>query len=650
MSRHGVIGNSSLLALYDEYGYVRDLYYPYAGSENHVVSAKHRVAFKINDKTYLLEDLKCKALQSYKTLKYQITTKTPENINIKIENIIYNEKNILLKKVTVKNPTNEKINFKAFFNQEYKIKENKYRNTGYYYPLKNCVIHYQGNRVFLSAIVSKKGGLDDYTIGLFDFEGKAGSYLSIYNDTLPKNPIEHGPVDSVIAKSFGIEAKSKITFYYCLVASTSINKAISKYSKLEKITPQHIYKTTINYWKAWKKQSNTNFFNLPRIVVKNYYKSLFVIKTHSDRRSGGILASGDSEFYINGKDNYAYVWARDAYYPAKSLVMAGFTSTNLKLFDFFSKTITKKGYINQKFEQNLSLGSCWHPYINKDNSFKLPIQQDETAAVINSVYNQFDYTKNVEFLEKYFNNLVRNPANFLCAYKINSLNLPKPSYDIWEAQYIISTYTVCSVIKALNNAYKLSKILNKNDLAKKYKEGSEAFKKGLIDNLYNKNIESFVKGIEVDTKFNITNYDVTKDSSTTMALWYFDVFDPLDNLVVNTLKYHKYLVVKDHLVKRFENDDYFRKNNEEENAWIISSLWNIHYLIRIAKNNNDLDYVVQLLNNISLLFTKSGILTEQINIKTGLPESYGPLIWSNATYIETVIEYTHKYEQINPIR
>lgn len=648
MARHGVLGNGNSLALFDEHGYMRDFYYPYAGLENHIVSAKHRIALSVNGRVYFLDTLNPKLNQNANTLKFSIKASI-EDISIKIDNVIYNEKDILLKRVSVKNLSKEKKHIRIFFNQEFKIKENKYRNTGYYYPPQNCVIHYRGNRVFVASLHSSFGGLDDYTIGLFDYEGKKGSYLNCFDNTLSKNSIEHGPVDSVIAKSFEIEPNTSKILYYTLVAETKIKNALKLQKFLEEKTPKHIYKSTVYYWKAWKNQNPIDFLNLPIKIKKLFYKSMFVIKTHCDKKTGGILASGDSEFYVEGKDNYAYVWARDAYFPAIAFDLIGFHNVPLKLFSFFEKVITKEGYINQKFEQNRSLGSSWHPYIDSNNAYKLPIQEDETAAVVNAVYNHFEKTRDVEFLESYYTKLVKNPSDFMCDYFIYSLSLPKPSYDIWEEKYIISTYTVCSVISALKKAATLSKKLGKKVEYEKYWGRAEEFKKGLIKNLYVPSINSFIKGVGLNEKSEITNYDVIADSSTTYALWYYGILDLDDEMLKNTIKYHQKLLKDDILVARFEGDVYFSDSDTKENPWIISTLWNLQLKIQQAKSKNDLLEISELLNRTVKLATQSGILPEQIDIKTKLPKSYEPLIWSHATFIETVYMYLKKYAEINPI-
>ena len=51
MSRFLVLGNGNILVCFDERAQVRDFYFPYVGSENHVGGRhKHRIGVWANDK------------------------------------------------------------------------------------------------------------------------------------------------------------------------------------------------------------------------------------------------------------------------------------------------------------------------------------------------------------------------------------------------------------------------------------------------------------------------------------------------------------------------------------------------------------------------------------------------------------------------
>jgi GH15 family glucan-1,4-alpha-glucosidase len=646
MARHGVLGNGHTLALFDENGYLRDLYYPYAGLENHVVGKKHRIGMSVNKKFAWYSNLNPKPDQSSDTFSFNVNYDAFEEIESKIESTIYNEKNILIRKVTLTNTSSIDKEVKIFFNQEFKIKESKYRNTAHYMPDKNVVVHYLGRRAFLLNITCENKGIDDYTIGLFDYESKEGSYKNAEKIELSKNPVEHGPVDSVIASTVSIKAKSKQVLYYTMVIESSVKQALITNDSFSLKSPEHIFKTTTDYWSAWKNQRAFNFYNLSDNVVDLFYKSLFVIRSHSDSLTGGIIASGDTTHFEHGKDHYGYVWARDAYFPAKAMMMLGYLSTATKLFDFFSDVIAEEGYMPHKFEQDKALGSSWHPWIN-DGALELPIQEDETAAVVNLLYDYFLVTRDIEFVEKHFNNLVEKPANFMCMFINKKLNLPEPSYDLWEEKYIVTTYATCTVIRALKNASYLSARLGKDLYAKKYKDTALKLESSLMKNLYNKETKSFVKGLYTNDSGSLEYVDNTNDSSTLYGLWYYDILSPVNDKFKNTQnQIDKFLKYENFYYTRFENDSYFKDSDSKTpNPWIICTLWDIQKSLKYATSVSDLEKIPAQLEKIVNLATKSGILPEQIKLNDKSVHGYCPLVWSHATYVETIAMYLKQLEK-----
>ena len=128
MPRQTVIGNGNMLICLDENGEVRDLYYPHAGLENHVVGRIHRLGISINNKFYWFKDFNKYNSQSANTLKStNIFTKPEEKIEVEFENIIYNEREIFVRKISIRNKDTYDKDIKLFFGQEFQIKENKYR-------------------------------------------------------------------------------------------------------------------------------------------------------------------------------------------------------------------------------------------------------------------------------------------------------------------------------------------------------------------------------------------------------------------------------------------------------------------------------------------------------------------------------------------
>ncbi len=648
MPRTSSIGNGNLLVLFDKKGLVKDLYFPYAGLEEHTLGLKHYIALAVDKKIYWLHNYLVNIKQSSISLK-SISTYfiKEENISIKIESIVYNEESIFLRKVLIKNKLTQKRKLKIFFHQAFKITENKFRNTGYYDPHSNSVVHYRGNRSFLVGIYYNKVGLDDYTVGLYNYREYVGSYKNIEQYFLAKNSVEHGPVDSVIAKEFTIPAKKKLKIFYYLAAGKNI-KEVKKLQKiLLKKTPEHILKTTTDFWHVWSRQRSIDFLGLSKNVENLFYKSLFIIRSHIDSKTGGVIASGDSSTYEFDKDSYAYVWPRDAVYIAISLDKLGYFSLSRNIYNFLISVLEDGGYLLHKYQQDKSLGSSWHSWILNGKEI-LPIQLDESALLIWGLWNHYQKTKDVEFVEKNFNSAIKKIADFLLRYKNKKLNIPNPSYDIWEEDYANYVYSISSVVGALDSAAKLSFLLKKEVLGEKYLKQSKAYKKSLLEYLYNHKDGYFYKKIQLVNDSLLK--DSTPDMSIFFSLWYFNVFDLEDPIVTKEYARVKELLQKESTYFIRYKGDHFLSNTQDENIWIITSLWSVMYDIKRSKNKEELLKAGALLDTIAKLSLTSGVFPEQVSYKGHNPLNVAPLIWSHSCFLETIAEYIEKLEKFGLIK
>lgn len=649
MPRTASIGNGHLLILLDEGGLVKDLYYPYAGLEEHTLGLKHYIAVGINNKIYWLHKYLSKIEQSKKSLKAVATYNIyEEEVVIKIESLVYNEKNIFLRKVAITNSSSQDKKIKFFFHQSFRISENKFRNTGYYDPDTNSVIHYRGRRAFLVGLYLNEEGLDDYTVGLYNYREYKGSYKNIDSYTLSKNSVEHGPVDSVIAKEFNLPSNKSETLFYYLTASKNIYYVKKLQNLLFEKTPQHIFETTNSFWYVWARQRNFPFLGLSKKVESLFYKSLFVVRSHIDSKTGGIIASGDSSTYEFDKDSYAYVWPRDAVYIAHSLDKLGYFTLSRKLYDFLISVLDTKGYLLHKYQQDKSLGSSWHSWV-RNNKKVLPLQLDESALLIWSLWNHYQRTKDVEYIEKNFNLAIKKIADFLVDYADTSLSLPESGYDIWEEDYAMYAYSISSVIGGLDSASNLAYLLKKTSLGKKYKERADLYKASLKKYFYNSKEGFFYKKIQKDEAGNLV-YDSIPDMSTFFGLWYFNVFDLENPLILK--EYYRMITELEkepNFYIRYKGDSFLSSQNKE-NLWIITSLWMIIYQIRKASNKKDLKKVSQALDAIASLSSFSGIFPEQVSLKEHKPLNVAPLIWSHSCFLEAVAEYIEKLEKFGLIK
>lgn len=652
MARALTLGNGTMLVCLDEFGFVRDFYYPYVGLENHVAGHKHRIGVMINSDFSWIDDGSWDISLAYKPgtmVGYLICKNSALQVTIVMEDIVYNETNVFIRQVDVYNHTDHQIDVKLFFHQIFHIDESKKRNTAFYDPTHNAVVHYKGKRVFIVNGRTAQGtAIDDYTVGAYQFEGKEGSFRDAEDGELSKNAVEHGSVDSVVRFSSTCESKQKTRTYYWICAGKSLDGAYELNDIVMRKTPAAMIHSTESYWLAWLETRGfpTENYLTPE-QKKMFDTSLFVLRSHTDNR-GSIIASADSEMIEYGKDDYSYMWPRDAAFIVNTLDKAGFTEVTKSFFEFCRDVLHKDGYLHHRFRSDQSLGSTWHAATAqsewlKDGILQLPIQEDESASVLFSLWNHYQKSQDLEFIEQLYKPLIEKIAEFLVKFRHKKTGLPLPSYDLWEEKIGVSTYTCAAVYGGLMAAAKFTELLDKRNRMRDYKKAAAEIKEATIEHLFSKELGAFVR---------IGHYqngevvrDETVDASSLFGLWYFGMLDQDHELFRKTLNQVNLRLrnpAKVGGIIRYERDNYF-KNSDLSNPWFITTLWEAQRLLRKPEvTQDDLSEVERVLDWVIEHQYISGVLAEQLHPYTGASRSATPLVWSHAVYVETVLYYLQR--------
>ena len=332
MPKSLMLGNGNILVGFDHVGQVKDFYFPYVGVENQAGEpCVHKIGVWIDDKLYWLDDgswnihVDCKK-ETFASIIYASHKKT--NIELEINDVVYNEKNIFVRSVLVQNRSDKKREIKIYFHASFELYSSDQGDTAYYDPVEQAVVHYKGKRVFLTSAYYKGKYFDEYSIGTFGIEKREGTYKDAEDGMLSLNPIEHGKVDSVIGIPVTLEPKKTGTIHYWVAAAETHGEVYDLHHYIKDKTPEHLINSTEDYWHAWVNKKNWSFFELSEDIGALFKKSLFYIRAHCDNH-GAIIASGDSDMLQYGRDTYGYMWPRDGSVSALALDRAG------DLFHFF---------------------------------------------------------------------------------------------------------------------------------------------------------------------------------------------------------------------------------------------------------------------------------------------------------------------------
>ncbi len=650
MPKSLAFGNGSTLITTDKYGMVRDLYFPYVGLENHIGGHyAHKIGVWVEGKFSWTDDNSWNIETHTDIANTGITSLHSARLEVELHftDVLDNERNIFLRKIKVQNMAEREREVRIFFNHQYEIYHSENLDTAFYDPMTNTVIHYEGRRAFLMNALHAGKGFDDYTVGIFEIEGKEGTYRDAEDGVLAKNSIEHGRVDSTIGITLYIGALGVDTFHYWLTVGHSIEevKHLNQYVLLH--SPDGIMKSSRDYWYAWVERNNWNFYGLGDTLISLFKRSQFLLRSHIDRH-GGVIASGDSDMLQGGRDTYAYVWPRDSAIVATVLDWIGDRHSARQFFLFCNKAITEDGYLMHKYRADGSLGSSWHGWLVNGKP-ELPIQEDETALILWALWEHWLVSKDIDFIESIYDSFINKAAIFLTSYRDPYSGLPKPSYNLWEEKFGVHTYTAASVYAGLKAAARFAELLGKERSEHNFERIAEDMREAIIKHLYNIEDGSFYRSLIIDPR-GMTVYDRTIDSSSAYGVFIFGVLPPEDERLKHAMK-----LTKDRLtvttpvggIARYENDHYFQTGTDQPgNPWFITTLWYTQYAIALAKNDHDLDQVRADLNWVEHNALRSGVMSEQLNPYTGGQISAAPLTWSHAEYIRTVIMYMRRLGEL----
>lgn len=642
MPRDIPVGNGSLLVAFDRDYQVRDFYFPHVGKENHCCC--HPFRFMVWVEGHWSDVRTWEKTMDYEddTLVTHVLARNPQlGLELECHDAVDFVLNVYLREVIVRNRADRARQVRLFFSHDFHISETAVGDTAFYDPRTRAVIHYKGHRYFLVNLCDpEKCGVEQFACGLKEVQGKEGTWRDAEDGVLSGHPIAQGSVDSTVGITLNLPAGGEAAGHSWIAAGTSYPEVV----KLNRLTweksPHELLRRTRNYWRLWINKEERNFQGLPEKLVRLYKRSLLILHTQIDA-GGAIIAANDSDIVQFGRDTYSYMWPRDAALAAYALTRAGYPALARKFFEFCAGLLTEEGYFFHKYNPDGSVGSSWHPWI-RDAQISLPIQADETALVLWSLWEYFVATREIESIRALYRPLIMTAADFLTAFRDPS-GLPKPCYDLWEERYGVHTFTVGATIAGLNAAARFAQAFGETEHATRYRRVAAEMKQALVRHLFHPGQQCF--GRTAAPKNGGYELDLTLDASL-YGLALLGAFGPEEpELKASLDRLREKLWVRTAIggVARYEGDYYHRASDQGPgNPWFLSTLWAAQYDILRAQSRDALKPALELLEWAAAKALPSGVLAEQVHPETGVPLSVSPLTWSHATYVAAVLDYLAK--------
>jgi oligosaccharide amylase len=652
MTRHLVLGNGNMLVCTDKNALIRDLYYPYVGQENHVSGNVHRIGVFVDGAFSWLNEGEWSIDIRYKKDSLVSEVKAVCNrlgVELVMSECVHFEKNVYLRNLKVKNNSDNKRKIKIFFSQHFHISEDTIGDSILYDPKTNSIVNYKGKRYFLMGGKSSEGNFDDYAVGVAGgIDNLAGTYVDCEDGVLSKNSVEHGSTDSAIGFSLNVEKRGEEELDYWIAIGQRYYEVVEIQEFVLKNKPAKLMKETEEYWVNWVNKKNVDFNGLGEDIVSLFKRSLLIIRAQTDNH-GATMAANDTHTLRFKRDTYSYMWPRDGALISRSLDHAGHSYLTKKFFRFCSEVISRDGYLMHKYNPDGSLGSSWHSWL-KGDKIQLPIQEDETALVLDAFWKHYDkYGDSDGMIKKMYRGFIKKMGDFLVDFRDAKTGLPKESYDLWEEKLGVHTFTCATTYAGLVAMSKFAEVFGKKKDSKEYLRIAEKMKAATLKYTFDEERGIFVKGIYFD-KDNKLHMDKTIDSSTFYGLFGFGLLDIDDPRLLRTIDETLEVLWRDDGcsgLARYEDDMYHRVRGRGENPWIISTMWLAEYYIARAKKVEDLELAKDLFDWVVEKALPSGVLSEQLDPVTSKPLSVAPLTWSHASYVVSVIKYLKKLKKLS---
>jgi oligosaccharide amylase len=645
------VGNGNLLVTFDDKYQIRDIYFPHVGQENHTEGFPFRFGIWLDGEfSWIFSDDWTRSLKYLpETLVTDVVlTNRKLGVEIVCNDTVASHENIFLRRIRVSNLRDTERQVRVFLHHDFRIYENKVGDTAFYDPENLALVHYKKHRYFL---INTSPHFDSFSTGRKAFHDQEGTWRDAEDGILNGGAITEGSVDSTVCNSLSLIPGGTSEFYYWIAAGTSHEKVADLNRLILGRMPEKYLAYTENYWRAWVNKNEVDLTGLSPAIIDLYKRSLLIVSTQVDD-GGAILAANDSDVTERATDHYSYLWTRDGAFVANALDVAGYPELTRRFFYLCGKIIHQNGYFLQKYNPDGTVASGWHAAWDVYGKRPLvPIQEDETALVLWSLWQHYDLYRDIDFAHRLYVLVVEPAARFMTAFRDTETGLPLPSWNLWEDRRGVHTFTCSAVVAGLRSAANFALLFGESEKAAKYRDTANEVCGAMREHLYSSEHGRFLRALQANGDDTLSP-DPTIDASL-FGIFYFGCYSADDQAVIDTMAaIERALVNRTRIsgVIRFENDDYMRSSQKASpNPWVIATLWLAEFRIAAAKDKAGLEKALEIIKWTVDRALPSGVLAEQLDPVTGDPRSVSPLTWSHSTFISAVMSYLAKAKEIGAL-
>jgi len=391
------------------------------------------------------------------------------------------------------------------------------------------------------------------------------------------------------------------------------------------------YQRTKVYWLNWTNRS-AKFEKYTEEIIR----SLLVLKVMSYQPTGAVLAALTTSIPEKLGDvrnwDYRFCWLRDASMSIETLFKMGHPASAQKFLHYIKGILKSKCDSFQimygiRGERELT-ETCLPHLAGFNNSTPVrignaaynQIQNDVFGYLLNVIYQYYEnFPGTLDEIEEMWE-IVRNISRTV------STHWEKPDKGIWEIRNEEHHFVFSKVMSwvAMDRAYKIAVILNREHYAEMWKEIADDIKKDIFAKGWNKEHQTFTQS------YNSSNVDA---SLLLMAEYGF--------LTEDDLRYHgtveaiKKTLFHDGLMYRYINKDDFGKPSS---SFTICTFW----LIRALYRTGHIVEAEEIFNNLMKCGNHVGLFSEDIDFITRMQLGNFPQAYSHLALINTAALFSEK--------
>lgn len=395
------------------------------------------------------------------------------------------------------------------------------------------------------------------------------------------------------------------------------------------------YRATRDYWQTFSRSLSVPFEWQDAVI-----RAAITLKLCTFEDTGAVVAALTTsvpEAADSGRNwDYRFCWLRDSYFVVQALNRLGATTTMQRYLGYIMNIVADAGaeplkplygisgssMVDEKIVETLSGYRGMGPVRRGNQAFE-QVQHDVYGAVVLSA-TQFFF--DVRLIKS------GTEAEF---HRLESLGEharrfhDQPDAGLWEyrGRKRLHTFAVIMCWAACDRLAKIAAKLGKDDRNKYWRQSADEIRAFVIEGAWDAEQQAFTESFgrpEMDASL-LTMHD----------LGFIDADDPKFVSTVEAIG--KHLLRGEHMFRYDAPDDF----GEPENAFNICTFWYIDALAAIGR----MDEARELFENMLSLRNPLGLLSEDIEPKTGELWGNFPQTYSMAGIINVAVRLSRSWEE-----